>query len=161
MHQRHRWQTDRQTTDGIAIAYSERNVVTFAKNQVSYALVNRYILPVRLQTVLPWIRDPNKLGVYCVSKQRLFISYLLLANKTRGNTKHYVNRVCIVVWLLGQNFGIGLVRLALTKDSTSLVKILTSTCASGLKHWPRLNIEITHLASDSGWRLRSWPEHQG
>ena len=27
VHQRHR-----QTTDGIAIAYSERNVVTFAKN---------------------------------------------------------------------------------------------------------------------------------
>jgi len=32
VHQRHRRQTDRQTTDGIAIAYSERNVVTFAKN---------------------------------------------------------------------------------------------------------------------------------
>jgi len=30
--QRYRRQTDRQTTDGIAIAYSERNVVTFAKN---------------------------------------------------------------------------------------------------------------------------------
>jgi len=31
VHQRHRRQTDRQTTDGMAMAYSERNVVTFAK----------------------------------------------------------------------------------------------------------------------------------
>jgi len=31
VHQRHRQTTDRQT-DGTAIAYSERNVVTFAKN---------------------------------------------------------------------------------------------------------------------------------
>ena len=32
-HQRYRRQTDRHTTDGIAIACSERNVVTFAKNK--------------------------------------------------------------------------------------------------------------------------------
>ena len=36
VHQRHRRQTtDRQTTDGIATAISERNVVTFAKNLFS------------------------------------------------------------------------------------------------------------------------------
>ena len=33
VHQRHRRQTDNRQTDGIAIAYSERNVVTFAKNE--------------------------------------------------------------------------------------------------------------------------------
>jgi len=33
-HQRHRQTTDRQTTDGSAIAYSERNVVRSLKTQV-------------------------------------------------------------------------------------------------------------------------------
>ena len=43
MHQRHRRQTtDRQTTDGIVTAISERNVVSFAKNlSITEALQQR------------------------------------------------------------------------------------------------------------------------
>ena len=69
------------------------------------------------------------------------------------DTIHCVNRVYIVVWLLDQNFGIGLITLALTKDSTSLVKTLTST------FWPLPGGPNTGLGSTS--RSHLWPRTQG
>ena len=50
-HQRHR-QTDRRQTDGIAIAYSERNVVTFAVKSVVFVHVVVYIATLFRQNYL-------------------------------------------------------------------------------------------------------------